>query len=381
MIKLTGALLALPDGLEKKDLYINDRYLSFQGEETETLDVSDSYIFPGFIDIHSDYIEHMAAPRPTSLMDLKLSLLEAERELLLHGITTMFHSLSLYKEDVFEHKPIRKPDNVRTLMGLIKESHGGDHLLRHRLHARFEVDNLESVEAIEEALKKGEIQLLSFMDHTPGQGQYRNIEVYKKTLKGYRDLDDETFNTILEASQKKTKLSLEKIEAIIRLAKEHGVPVASHDDDSEEKVSLMRDLGCTISEFPITLEAATKAKENQYVAMGAPNILLGGSHSGNLCAATAIKEGVCNILCSDYYPSSLLHAIFKMHLEKDVPLHEMVNMVTLNPALACGLKGYGALKEGYIADFLVIELIKGVPMITKVFVDGKLLLETNYRRS
>ena len=103
---------------------------------------------PGFVDIHADYIERMAAPRPTSIMDFALSLREAERELATHGITTMFHSLSLFDHVVFDSNPIRDPENTKRFIDIIEASHSSRHLIRHRFHARFEIDNLRRVEEI-----------------------------------------------------------------------------------------------------------------------------------------------------------------------------------------------------------------------------------------
>jgi phosphonate metabolism protein PhnM len=167
----------------------------------EIIDAQGGWITPGFIDIHSDYIEHMAAPRPTALMDFKISLREAEKELLSHGITTMFHSLSLYKETEFPDKPIRQAENIGKFIELIEESHHSRHLIRHRFHARYEIDNLDRVEELKDYICENKVHLLSFMDHTPGQGQYRDLEMFKQTVKGYRKVSDQEVVAIIERSQ------------------------------------------------------------------------------------------------------------------------------------------------------------------------------------
>ena len=348
----------------------------------EVIDANGGYISPGFIDIHSDYIENMSSPRPTSMMDFDLSMREAEKVLINNGITTMYHSLSLYGQDLFETKPIRKRENVKKLMDVIDRSHSEKHLIRNRLHARFEIDNLGGVDELKDYIEKGKIHLLSFMDHTPGQGQYRDIEVYRKTLKGYRDITDDEIDDLVKERVCKEKLTIDTIKEIAELAKENNIAIASHDDDSIEKLDFVKSIGARISEFPITMDVAKGAREKGlYTIAGAPNVLLGGSHSGNLSAAEAIKQNTIDILCSDYYPAAILHSIFILSEKYGMDLCEMFKLATINPAKAVNIDNLvGSITEGKKADVLIIEKIENnLPVITNVFVDGKLISKTNYR--
>ena len=299
----------------------------------QVIDAAGRYVMPGFVDIHADYIERMAAPRPTSLMDFGLSLREAERELATHGITTMFHSLSLFDHLVFDSNPIRDPENTKRFIDIIEASHGSRHLIRHRFHARFEIDNLRRVEEISGYIRDGKVHLISFMDHTPGQGQYRDLEMYRGTIKGYRDLSDEEIDAAIVRIQGRAKLEESTIRAIADLAMANGIAVASHDDDTVEKLAYVRTFGATISEFPITIEAAREARRlGMRTVIGAPNILLGGSHSGNLSAREAVLDGSADILCSDYYPAAILHAVFALAEEPGIGLAAATKLATLNPA-------------------------------------------------
>lgn len=348
----------------------------------EVIDVRNGYVAPGFIDIHADYIENMAAPRPTALMDLNLSLRETEKVLVNQGVTTMFHSLSLYKTDEFEHKPIRSSENVKNFVEIINKSHSSKHLIRHRFHARVEIDNVEVVDNVKSYINENKVHLISFMDHTPGQGQYRNLEIYRNTIKGYKDLTDGEVDSIIEYHNTKEKMTLDTIKELAALAREKNISIASHDDDSIEKLDLAKSLNTTISEFPITMEIAKSAREmGMYTIAGAPNILLGGSHSGNLSAAEAISNDVIDILCSDYYPPALLHAVFIMHEKYKQELHKMFNLITINPARAVKMDSIiGSIEENKKADIILIEKIEGdFPVITSVFVDGKLITRTDYR--
>lgn len=348
----------------------------------QLIDAKGGYISPGFIDIHSDYIETVASPRPTSMMDFNISLREAEKILIGHGITTMFHSLSYYREGDYTHKPMRYSDNVQRMVKAIEATHSQRSLIRHRLHARFEMNNIYDVERLIHNIEKNNVHLLSFMDHTPGQGQYHDLEVFSRTVKGYRNLSDQDVQTIIAERQNTEFLTIENMRMIADRASAKNIAVASHDDDSLEKLELIKQIGTTISEFPITLEVAGRAKELGFqTVVGAPNVLLGGSHSGNLSAAEAVKHKCADILCSDYYPAALLHAVFSLSEEHGNDLHDMFMMVTLNPAKAVKLDHeLGSIKPGKKADLLVIERMEdGYPMLSATMVNGELITTTNYR--
>src|SRR5690606_37644936 len=177
-------------------------------------------------------------------------------------------------------------------------------------------------------------------------------------------------------------LAAEKIKEVADIALAQGIAVASHDDDDIKKLDVVKSFGTTISEFPITLEVAIKAKElGIFTIAGAPNVMLGGSHSGNLSAAEAASHGCMDILCSDYYPPALLHAVFDLHEKYGNDLHAMFMMVTLNPAKAVKMVNeLGSIKPGKRADRLVIERMDdGYPMLTATMVNGALITTTNYR--
>jgi len=354
------------------------------GAGDKVIDASGAWVVPGFIDIHADYIEKMAAPRPTALMDFNLSLREAERELLVHGITTMFHSLSFYGSNDFEANPVRSPENSRRLIDLIDRSHAAEHLIRHRFHARYEIDNLTMIDELEGLIDQGKVHLLSFMDHSPGQGQYRDLELYKLILKGYRKLGDGDADKLIAASQGRAKLPFERLKQVADRARAQGLAVASHDDDTVAKLDVVQALGSTISEFPITLEVALEARRRGLdTVAGAPNVLLGGSHSGNLSATEAIVAGAIDVLCSDYYPASLLHAVFRLHRTAGLSLPEAFRLVTLNPARAVGLADkLGSIEPGKVADALVLRTLDdGFPYVSVAVVAGQVLGSWDYRRN
>lgn len=370
--------------LHDHEIYIEDGIIKeiakkINKPDAEVVDGQGGILMPGFIDVHSDYIEQLAAPRVTSVMDFNLALYEFERELVTHGITTMYHSISFLKDT--GKKALRQPKNVRKMIELIDQSHKQLHLVHHRFHLRLELDNMDVVDDVVEYIQKGQVHLLSFMDHTPGQGQYRDLEIYKKSYLNDEGMSEEQVQTQIRNLMNKEKLTLDKIQAIANYAKEKNIPIASHDDDSIEKLEIIKSFNATISEFPITMEVLKEAHEQGFMTVvGAPNILLGGSHAGNLSAKEAIESGCADILCSDYYPASLLHAIYRM-TDSGQELHEMVKKVTYNPAQAVGIEAeVGSIEVGKKADMLIVmRLPDKFPAITHVFVEGVQVSNMNYR--
>ena len=398
MYLITNGIIIQPEGLlEGHEVLICDDKISEIVPEGTTqksadlgvIDAHGGYIMPGLIDIHSDYLENVASPRPTVVMDLPTSIFETERELLTHGVTTIFHSLSVYKENLMDVKAIRKFENVQKLIDLIdliKRTEGKNaHLIRHRLHARLEIDNVHLVDQISQLITHGKVDLLSFMDHTPGQGQYRDLEVYAKTMRSYDSkLSDEDIERLAKKQQDAAKLSIDDLRHIADLAKECGIAIASHDDDSTAKLDLMQELGATISEFPIDLEVAQSAVDRgMYTVMGAPNILLGKSHSGNLSAREAVDAGVARVLCSDYYPTALLHSMFALHREHNLSLAEACKLMTINPARAARVDDeLGSIECGKKADILIVREVeeqdRRFPVITAAMVDGRVVSRSWY---
>ncbi|MDR3173858.1 MAG: alpha-D-ribose 1-methylphosphonate 5-triphosphate diphosphatase [Treponema sp.] len=343
------------------------------------------YVLPGFIDIHSDYIEGILQPRPAALMDFEMGLREAEKQLLGHGVTTIYHSLSIMNVAGGRggSSGFRSRENFERLALLIHGFHQGYHLIRHRLHARYDIYTADLYDYVARILEEGKVHELSFMDHSPGQGQYRDLEIYARATAGWDAEGDLSLEEKLAILQNRSRVSGEKLKRLAALAKKQGIPLASHDDDSPEKVLFMKkEYGAGISEFPVELAAAKKARdEGLMVVMGAPNVLLGGSHSGNLSALEAIREGCVDILCSDYYPASLLHATFTLEERGIVSLTEAVRMLSLNPAKAMGITAdYGSVEAGKKADILIVRKLHGRPVVYRCFIDGRSALQYKYRQ-
>lgn len=345
---------------------------------TEDINAEKKWVLPGLVDSHSDAIELELEPRPNSIFPIEVSFYELEKKLVGEGITTIYHSMSLMEENA--KKWTRKNEIVLQMIAAIKRLSHGTHLIRHKTHLRYEITNAVAVNSVKKLMKNGNIDQLSFMDHTPGQGQFRDIEVHKRFLIDHRHLTDEEANRTIEESMLFAKLDPKTLQELARLAESLNIPLASHDDDTIEKLEVVKSWNASISEFPIELEVAKKAKEEGlFVVMGAPNVLLGKSHSNNVSALEAIRHGTVDILCSDYYPSSLLHAVFKLY-HTEMPIYQAVNMVSYHPAKALKIDHeVGSIEVGKKADLLIVSEEKKRPVLQTVIVGGKVVCQMNYQ--
>lgn len=340
----------------------------------QSLDAGGAYVLPGIIDIHTDAMDAEIVPRPGADIPVDVAFRELERKMCSCGITTVFHSLHLGYESAETQSRSRysRADIFRSVHGAATRPT----LIRNRIHLRFELSGVKAYEQCLHLMRDGYIDLLSVMDHTPGQGQFNRDKFREHMLAMGKS--EEQFHEELHHRSNRPKVEGDQLETLVRVAIENRLPVASHDDDSIEKVDSMLSLGVSICEFPINSTTARYATEmGMHVAGGASNILRGGSLSGNLDMTEAVLEGAVDILCSDYYPAAILHSIFKLHQEKGMPLHDAVNLATLHPAESVGLeKTLGSLESGKEADLLIVRMQDGLPMVTHSMVNGKFVLQT-----
>lgn len=361
--------------------------LEEKAPHAKQIDAAGAYLMPGFIDIHSDNIETVIQPRPQSLIDFELAMREQEKQLVNQGITTMYHSLSIIEvgntndQSVFKKGMVRTPENLKKLVGLIRTFHEGDHLIRHRFHCRYDITNTKGYDMVLDFIRNGDVHLLSFMDHTPGQGQYRDLELFKNNVLSPEQSDAEK-EKILSQRMSRAKLTAEQMTRAADMAAQAGIPIASHDDDSIEKLDYVtQSLHAQICEFPVELSVAKEARRRgMQVVVGATNVLMGRSHSNNLSALEAIQNGCADILVSDYFPAAILHAVFRLYEQGLLSLPEAVNMATYNPAKAVKLDDrLGSIEPGKLADLLLVSKKGSIPVILSVLINGEEVTKIHYR--
>jgi alpha-D-ribose 1-methylphosphonate 5-triphosphate diphosphatase len=221
--------------------------------------------------------------------------------------------------------------------------------------------------------------MISMMDHAPGQGQFKDMAAYREFLtRTYKKTADEV-EVIIERKVEAASGAYARMQELADAAHRAGISVASHDDDSAERVDTMLGIGADISEFPINLEAARAAKAaGMSTIYGAPNIIRGKSQSGSMRAIDAIHEGVADCLCADYAPATLIMSVLRIPQYSDLSLPEAVRLVTVNPARAARLNDRGAIEVGKRADLIAVGEPGGVPQVTDAWVHGKPAYRVRY---
>lgn len=372
-----NAILVLPDRLiDGGWLLIEDGRILDLGEEathpevaSHAVDARSQFLLPGLIDLHCDAIEKLVEPRPNIHFDMRVALAEADWRLAGSGITTEFHATSLDDNEFAIRSETFLQDLFQAVVSTQEET-----LVRHKIHARLELTSHKGCEAMTRSIKQRVCQMISLMDHSPGQGQFRTDRAFHDYVAHTTHRSHAEIETLVEMKRRQTSEIPRRIKHITQLASEAGIAIATHDDDTAAKVKQWSTFGITISEFPTTLEAARQAHElGRAVCMGAPNVLRGRSSGGNLSALEAIRAGVASVLCSDYYPSAMLNAVFLLATKGVLTLPQAVRMVTYHPAQAVGLGAeYGSLERGKVADLVLMKVnSQGTPIVQRLWVRGE----------
>ena len=319
-------------------------------------------------------------PRKGVKFDLKLAINQIDLQLATQGITTMFHSLTMANSTICNNVRTIKPDDIFTLSKIIKKTN--ELLIRHKIHIRLELNTLDIYDSLIFYLNNNLIDELSFMDHTPGQGQYKDLSQFRKVIiQQYGNITLSEQDKIIEICSSKEKLNLDKINYLIQVANNHNVPLAYHDVDNNSLIDWMKENNIRICEFPLDIDTAKYSISNKlYNVVGSPNILLGKSHYNNVSAITLIKENLANILVSDYFSPSLLISIFKLYDDKILTLPNSVKLATLNPAKALGISDkYGSIEKNKKADIIIIDNNYNIPKVIMTIINGIIKYQANFQ--
>ena len=341
------------------------------GVPAGSLDVGGDLIIPGLIELHTDHLEAHYTPRPKVQWNPLAAVVSYDGQLATSGITTVLDSLRVWREE--EASDI---DGEAAVLANAISAARDANLLRadHFLHLRCEIPMPNVVAEAKELVGRPDIRLMSLMDHTPGQRQFRDEvklrEYYRGKGGGMSDAElDAMFARRIYCKENYAEANMREI---VALAHQHNIPLASHDDTTDENVAdAVRDR-VAVAEFPTTIEAARALHDAGIdIMMGAPNVVRGGSHSGNIAAAELAREGLLDILSSDYVPSSLLMAALQLpeHAEA-IDLAAAVRTVTKAPAEAVGLFDRGEIAAGKRADLIRVHIAHDVPVVRSVWREG-----------
>lgn len=324
-------------------------------------------LMPGLVDLHCDALEKEVEPRPGVNFPVKFACAQADKRNAAAGVTTIYHSLSFANHELGVRNNQFAAELARSV-----NTWGQFALVDNRVHLRYEVTDETAVTLLSELLIQGDAHLISFMDHTPGQGQFKSVEAYRSFLMRTYDKTHNEFDEMLKQKLLSSQGGRERMQNLAALAVQQGVAIASHDDDTPEKIGMVKALGATISEFPINLETALAAKASGlHTLFGAPNVLRGKSQSGSMRALDAVMHGVADCLCGDYSPAALLPAALKLPSLTDIDVCEAVALVTSNPARAAGLHDRGNIAVGQRADLIAVRWFDDFPHVERVWSRGR----------
>lgn len=331
---------------------------------------------PGVVDLHGDMLERDIEPRPNVRFPFGLALYELDKRLAASGITTHYAAVGFAWTD----RDLRRQDTAMQIIETINTLRD-DLLTDVQVHARFEVTNPTTLPLLEQLIVEHGIQIVSLNDHTPGQGQYHNTDQYVDFMSRWLGFDPAQVGQAVVDEVKAATRAVDfaaydwsGAADIVRLAARHGIPVASHDDDSTAKVAQQHGIGVTISEFPVNLEAAHAARERgMHVIMGAPNAYRGQSSGNNLSALDGIRAGVVDSLATDYFPAAPVQAAFRLVRDGLLTLPDSINLITKNPADAVGLHNRGRIAVGAAADIALIDPTGDHPRVRATLRDGRFI--------
>ncbi len=314
------------------------------------------HLFPGFIDMHGDMIELELEPRVQVDFPMTVALGHLDARLAATGVTTAYAAVSFSRgAKDGERRSFEHTAGIIRALKVAKD----DMRVDHRIHARFDITFTAAIDALAGLLQDGQVDLVSVMDHTPGQGQYRNLERHIELRAAHHGMSLQEARALvqekIDAATPEEEI-LSNLQRVSALCREHGIALASHDDDTVQKGQLMADLGTVISEFPVTMEAAeTVVSRGIMTAMGAPNAMRGQSYSGNLSARDAHAAGLLHILAADYHPAAILPAIRALAETDPNGLAGATRLATANPAKALGLIDRGEIAVGKRADLFIVN--------------------------
>lgn len=369
---LTNARIVLADEVILGSVKVEDGRIADVGAPfAGGIDLDGDYLLPGLVELHTDHLESHYAPRPGVRWNPIAAVQAHDAQVAASGITTVFDALrvGLNTDDGMSAE-----DFTRLGAAIHAGVAAGRLRAEHFIHLRCEVPAPDCLASWVPFEGDELVKLASLMDHSPGQRQFASVEAYRAYYQKKKRMTDAEFEAFAERRTRESALhAAPHRRAIADRAAELGIVLASHDDATVGQVADAQAHGIRIAEFPTTLAAAKASRDGgMSILMGAPNVVRGASHSGNVSARDLAEEGLLDILSSDYVPFSLMQAVFA--LEDAIALPEAVAMVTRHPAQAAGFEDRGEIAVGKRADLVQVTSLEGVPVVRTVWREGRRVL-------
>ena len=370
---LANARIVLPDDVIDGSLLMRDGKIAdiAPGATRIGEDLEGDFVIPGLVELHTDHLEGHYAPRPKVRWNPIASVLAHDAQVATAGITTVFDALRVG----MDQDGNLGIEDMRKLADAIEDSSRQDRLRAdHFIHLRCEVSAPDCLEGFAHFDCDSRVRLASLMDHAPGQRQFARIEAYAMYYMGKLKMSEEAFKSYCEKRMAESALNSAPNRAAIAAAcRARGIVLASHDDATVAHVDEAVTQGIKVAEFPTTAEAAKASKDAGLgVLMGAPNVMRGGSHSGNVSARSLAENGLLDILSSDYIPFSLIQSAFFLgEVVEGNSLPQADAMVSKTPAEAVGLSDRGAIETGRRADLVRVRVDEHVPVVRTVWREGR----------
>jgi alpha-D-ribose 1-methylphosphonate 5-triphosphate diphosphatase len=333
------------------------------------IDCDGDFLVPGVVDLHTDNLERQVLPRSNARWPSRSALLTHDAQCAAAGVTTVFDALCVGDLGFDEDRTQTCTDGIANLdalapTGLLKAEHF--------LHLRCEVPAPAMPGLLDRFADHSRVRMVSLMDHTPGIGQYGDLTRYRALRRSDGESEADIERRIGFLQERRERLHARHRRGLIARVAGTNAVLASHDDRTVAEVAANLADGILVSEFPVTEEAAAASRSaGMQVIAGAPNLVRGGSHSGNIAAIDLLRAGLVDALASDYVPCSLIDAAFAIAGRQLLPLPSALALVTSRPAALAGLGDRGALAEGLRADIVRIHLHEGQPIVRSVWRDGE----------
>lgn len=372
---LTNARLILEDEVVTGTIAFDENGIRSvdQGRSSlpEAIDVQGDYVAPGLVEMHTDNMEKHFMPRPKVFWPNGLAAaLVHDAQMAAAGVTTVYDAICAGTP--FSAKDYRKDIFADVMDALRLGTAENVFRIDHRIHMRCELTSPDLLRDIEPYQEDALVQLVSLMDHTPGQRQWRDLAHLRTYALGNGKTEAEFEEDVVVRQREGADNVGRNWGAVVEMFQARGIPIATHDDTTIEHVDAGIASGAVISEFPTTVEAAQAAKQRGLATIaGAPNVVRGGSHSGGVSVAELAEKDLLDGLSSDYVPASLLQAVLKLNDKHGITLPAAMAKVTWRVADILGLKDRGHLKPGLRADIVRFKALGATPVIATVWSQGR----------